>query len=216
MPVHVPHRLAAALVVGGALGVAVTTALEVVTAPYSSAVSLYPLNGAVHLGKVAAVLAFTAGLLGLVEHWGNRLGRVGSVAGLALAVAALAGAVPYSIIEASLDPDLTPAAASSRLDAIYADQVWVGILASVAMPIILLSVLTLAAVVLRRRLLPAWAPVGSLAMVLLGIAVVVLSESTGVALPHPPAWIFLGLAGYGAASLVTDRADRRPLHAQPT
>jgi hypothetical protein len=36
-----------------------------------------------------------------------------------------------------------------------------------------------------------------------------------VALPHPPAWIFLGLATYGAAVLATDRAERRDLRTQP-
>lgn len=215
MFVHTPHRVAAALLGGGALGVAVTTSLEVVTAPYSSSVSLYPLNGAVHMVKVVALVAFAVGMLASIEHWRDRLGRLGSAAGRALAVASVAGAVPYTVIESSLDPGLTPAAANSRLEAIHEDQVWVGILASVAMPIIVLSVLTLAAVVLGRGLLPIWAPISSLLAVPLGIAAMVLAESTGVELPHPPAWIFLGLATYGAAILAADRAEERDLHTQP-
>lgn len=215
MFVHVPPRVAVALFSGGALGVAITTALEVVTAPYSSAVSLYQLNGVVHMAKVAALIAFVAGLLGVLAHWGDRLRLVGRGAGLALAAATLAGAVPYTFIESSLDPGLTAAAANARLDAIYDDHAWVGILASVAMPIIVLSVLTLAIVVHRRRLLPIWAPVANLLSVPFSIAVMVVSESTGVALPHPPVWIFLGLAMYGGAILASDRSARRELYTQP-
>ena len=212
---HVPRGLTVALFGCGALGVAVTTALEVVTAPYSTSVSLYELNGVVHMVKVAALVAFTVGLLGVLAHGEDRLGRVGRGAGLALAVATVLGAVPYTFIESSLDPGLTPAAANARLDAIYDDHVWVGILASVAMPIVVLSVLTLAVVVLRRQLLPIWAPVSNLLSIPVAIAVMVVSESTGVALPHPPVWIFLGLAMYGAAIGVSVRELKATRTAPP-
>ena len=215
MFVQIPCRVAAALLGGGALGVAVTTSLEVLTAPYSSAVSLYALNGVVHMVKVVALVAFAVGVLGVIAHCRDRLGRLGSTAGRALAVATVAGAVPYTVVESSLDPALTPEAANSRLEAIYADHAWVGILASVALPIIVLSVITLAAVVLARRLLPFWAPVSSLLAVPVGVVAMIIAESTGLELPHPPAWIFLGLATYGAAILTADRAEERDLHTQP-
>ena len=83
MFVQIPYRVAAALLGGGALGVAVTTSLEVVTAPYSSAVSLYALNGVVHMVKVVALVAFAVGMLGWIEQWRDRLGRLGSTAGRA-------------------------------------------------------------------------------------------------------------------------------------
>ena len=215
MLTHVPRGLTVALFGCGALGVAVTTALEVVTSPYSTSVTLYELNGVVHMVKVAALVAFTVGLLGVLAHGEDRLGRVGRGAGLALAVATVLGAVPYTFIESSLDPGLTPAAANARLDAIYDDHVWVGILASVAMPIVVLSVLTLAVVVLRRRLLPIWAPVSNLLSIPVAIAVMVVSDSTGVALPHPPVWIFLGLAMYGAAIGVSVREHKATRTAPP-
>ena len=215
MFVQIPNRVAAVLLGGGALGVAVTTSLEVLTAPYSSAVSLYALNGVVHMVKVVALFAFAVGMLGVIAHSRDRLGRLGSTAGRALAVATVAGAVPYTVIEASLDPRLTPQAANTQLEAIYADQAWVGILASVALPIIVLSVLTLAVVILARQLLPIWAPISSLLAVPVGVVAMLLAEWTGLELPHPPAWIFLGLATYGAAILAADRAEKRDLHTQP-
>jgi hypothetical protein len=196
-------RRPAALVTAGALGVAVTTALEVVTAPYSPAVRALPLNGPVHLAKVAAVLVLTAALLVLASRLRPRLGRVGAGAMGAVALAAL-GAVPYSLAEATSDSGLTPAAANDRLDAIYADHVWIAGAGMVALPVILTGIVTLAVVVLRRRVLPAWAPIVSL----LAIPVAVLSGvagDAGIALPHPPAWLFLGLSAYGVALL------RRPL-----
>ena len=153
--------------------------------------------------------------VGGARPWGDRLGRVGRGAGLALAVATVLGAVPYTFIESSLDPGLTPAAANARLDAIYDGDVWVGILTSVAMPIVVLSVLTLAVVVLRRQLLPIWAPVSNLLSIPVAIAVTVVSESTGVALPHPPVWIFLGLAMYGAAIGVSVRELKATRTAPP-
>ncbi len=66
-------RHAVALLTGGALGIAVTTALEVVTAPYSPAVSAYAFNGVVHLLKVVAVVVFVVGssvsALGCAPSW---------------------------------------------------------------------------------------------------------------------------------------------------
>ena len=105
---RLPHRATAALLGGGAVGIAATTALEVVTAPYSPAVIAYPLNGVVHLVKVAAVAAFVVGLLGFRAELRDRLGRVGSAAAAALAIASAFGAVPYSLAEA------TPIQASPR------------------------------------------------------------------------------------------------------
>jgi hypothetical protein len=192
-------RRPATLVTAGALAVAGTTALEVLTSPYSPAVRFYPLNGAVHVGKVAAVLILTAGLLLLSTRLRSRLGRVGTGAMGAVGVAAL-GAVPYSLAEATLDGGLSPAAANDRLDAIYADHFWIAGAGMVALPVILLGIVTLAVVVLRRRVLPAWASVTSLlaipAAVLAGIA-----GDAGLPVPHPPTWLFLGLSAYGIALL---------------
>ena len=196
---RIPFRAAATLVGAGALGVALTTAVEVVTAPYSSAVSLYAANGVVHVLKVVALIAFAAGMLSIREHEQDRLGRLGSAAVLSAALASIVGAIPYSLVEASLNPGLTPAAANLRLDAIYADQAWIGITASVAMPVMVVSVIVLAVVMLRRHLVATWAPVASLVSIPVAIAAMPLAELTGVPLPHPPAWIFLGLSCYGAA-----------------
>lgn len=190
-----------ALIVAGALGISVTTALEVVTAPYSAHVAAYPLNGTVHLLKVLAVSGFVAGIAGYVFSFRGRLGVVGSVAGGVLAVGTLAGAMPYSLVEASLDPSLAPARANAELEGIYVANPWIGGLASVALPVVLLGIVVFAVVVLRRRLFPAWAPAGSLAAIPAGIIATILGESAGLPLPHPPAWIFLGLAMYGLAGL---------------
>ena len=190
-------RRPATLVTAGALGVAATTALEVLTSPYSPAVAAYPLNGAVHLAKVAAVLILTAGLLLLAGRLRPRLGRVGAGAMAAVGLATL-GALPYSLAEATLDNGLTPDAANDRLEAIYADHVWIAGAGMVALPVILVGIVTLAVVALRRRAFPAWAPVVSL----LAIPVAVLAGVAGDAelpVPHPPTWLFLGLSAYGIA-----------------
>jgi hypothetical protein len=70
--------------------------------------------------------------------------------------------------------------------------------ASIAMPVALIALVTLAVVVLRHRLAPSWAPVASLATIPMAVLAGVLTEA-GWAVPHPPAWIFLGLAAYGPA-----------------
>jgi hypothetical protein len=180
--------------------VAVTTALEMLTAPYSPAVSAYPLNGAVHVLKVVAALAFVAGLVALARQWRARGERLASIAAAAMALGTAAGAVPYSGAEALLASDLSPAAADRRLDGVYLDHPWIGVVASAALPLVLLSLVALAVVALRHRLVPAWAAYASLA----GIPVAVLAGlagEAGWAVPHPPAWIFLGLAAYGPALL---------------
>jgi hypothetical protein len=191
-------RSTAVLIGAGALGIAATTALEVVTAPYGEAVSAYPLNGAVHVLKVVAALAFAAGLVAWLRQLRAQGERVAPIAAGVLAAGTLAAVVPYSLVEAFLDPGLEPAAANDRLDAIHADQPWIGGVASAALPLIVLSVLTLAVVALRHRLVPAWAPIASLAAVPVAVLAGVAGEA-GWPVPHPPTWLLLGLACYGAA-----------------
>lgn len=159
--------------------------------------SLYAANPAVQGLKVVAVAVFALGMLGLRAQWRDELGRLGTGAALVLVLATVAGAVPYSVAEASLSPALAPAVAEAQLEATYAGHVWIGILASVAMPLILISVVALGVVVLRRRLVPRWVRACSLAAILVGIGAFVVGELAGLPVPHPPAWIFLGLAAYG-------------------
>jgi hypothetical protein len=186
------------LITAGALGVAVTTALEVVTAPYSPAVSVYPLNGADHVGKLVAIVVLVAGWATWSADLRRRGERVAAGAVAVLAVATVAGAGPYSLVEAMLDPGLSPTAADARLTAIHESSPWIGAVASIALPVLLIALVTLAVVVLRHRLLPRWAPIASLAAIPVAVLAGVLGDA-GWPVPHPPAWIFLGLAAYGPA-----------------
>lgn len=200
-----PHRLLAA----GALGIALTTAAEVLTAPYSAHVVLFELNPAVHAVKVLAVLVFLAGMLALAARYRVALGRVGVGAAVTLAAGTTMGAIPYSVVETRLDPDLAPAEAAAWLDAAYEEQLaWIGQFATVAMLLLLVGLVTLAAVMLRRRLLPRWRPLLSLAALPLGVLAGVLGETTGLPVPHPPAWVFLCLGIAYAAPLAS--APGRP------
>jgi hypothetical protein len=191
------------LITVGALGVAVTTALEVVTAPYSPEVRWYSLNGPVHVAKVVAIVVLVVGLAG----WARELARAGrratALAAGAIAGGTLVGAVPYSVVEATLDGSLAPAAADAELERIYAEHAWVGVASSIALPVTVLALIALGVLVLRSRLLPSWAPLTSLAMVPVAVLAGVLNGA-GWAVPHPPAWLFLGLAAYGVA-LTRDR-----------
>ena len=201
------------LIASGGLGIAVTTALEVVTSPYSAHVSAFGLNGPVHLLKVVAIAVFVAGMSGLLLRFRSQLGVVGSLATGTLAIGTVVGALPYSLVEASLDPSGTPAQANVELEALYAAQPWISEASQIAMPILLLAIIVFGVVALRRSLFPAWAPVVSLVTIPLAIGVAILGGAAGLPLPHPPAWIFLGLSGYGLAMLspeVTVRGARRP------
>lgn len=200
----IPSKRAGQLLTAGALGIAVTTALEVVTAPYGAAVAFYPANGVVHVVKVLAALCFVVGALATWALLRHRLGRVGRLALPVLARVTLLGAVPYSVAEALLDPGLPPAEANTRLEAVYDQHVWIGTVASVAMPLLLFGIIALAVSVLRRHALPAWAPWLSLAAVPVAVAAGAIGASGTVPVPHPPAWIFLGLAAYGLALRSTE------------
>lgn len=205
-----PHRVVAA----GAYGIALTTAAEVLTAPYSSHVVLFGLNPAVHAVKVVAALVFIAGMLALADRHRAALGRVGVGAAVALAAGTALGAVPYSVAEASLDSTLTPAQAAAWLDVAYERQLaWIGYLASAGMLLILLGLVVLAVIVLRRRLLPRWRPVLSLTSMPLAVFAGVLGGTTDLPVPHPPAWVFLGLGIAYAGRLAS--APRRPTRSDP-
>jgi hypothetical protein len=170
------------------------------TAPYSPTVTAYPLNGAVHVAKVVAALAFAAGFVLLARRLRDPLGRVGSVAMGTVGLATVLGAVPYSVAEASLDGGLTPAAADERLEAIYADHTWISTAAMIGLPLVVAGVVTLAVVTRRRRALPRWARAVSV-LAIPGAVLVGVAGDAGVPLPHPPAWLFLGLSAYGFAVL---------------
>lgn len=88
--IHHPNRFVAA----GALGIALTTAAEVLTAPYSAHVVLYELNPSVHAVKVVTVLVFVAGMLGLALSRRTALGSVGVGAAAAVAAGTTVGAIP--------------------------------------------------------------------------------------------------------------------------
>jgi hypothetical protein len=194
-----PRRSSALLITVGALGIVLTTALEVLTAPYSPSVSAFPLNPAVHVAKVVAVALLVVGLAGLARVLAGAGARAGAWAAGVLAVAAAVGAVPYSVVEATLDGGLDPAVADGRLEQIHAEQAWIGTTASVALPVTVLAAVVLAVVLLRRRLLPVWAPIASLVAIPVAVLAGVLGEAGWSLLPHPPAWLFLGLAAYGPA-----------------
>lgn len=212
-PLARPHRLLAA----GALGIALTTAAEVLTAPYSAHVALFELNPAVHAVKVVAVLAFAAGMLALAARYRAALGQVGVVAAVALAVGTPMGAIPYSLVETGLDPNLGATEAAAWLDTAYEAQLaWIGQLASAGMLLVLVGLLTLAVVVLRGRLLMRWRPLLSLAALPLGVLAGVLGGTTGLPVPHPPAWVFLCLGIAYATPLASTpgrpaRSDRAAL-----
>lgn len=213
-----PHRLLAV----GAVGIALTTAAEVLTAPYSAHVMLFELNPAVHAVKVVAALVFVAGMLALAARHRAALRRVGVVAAMALAAGTTAGAIPYSVVETTLSPRLGPAEAAAWLDAAYEAQLaWIGNLASVGMLLMLVGLVALAAVVLRRQLLPRWRPVLSLASIPLAVLAGVLGESAGLPVPHPPTWVFLCLGIAYAAPLASApgqpaRSDRAALATEAT
>ncbi len=203
-PLPHPHPLVAV----GALGVAVTTAAEVVTAPYSAHVALFGLNPAVHVAKVLAAVVFVVGMLALARVHRGTLGRVGASAAVALAVGTSFGAIPYSAVETTLDPSMSPADAATWLDSAYAAELaWVGYLAAAGMLLVLVGLVTLAVVVLRRRALPWWRPVSSLAAIPVAVLAGVLGETTDLPLPHPPAWVFLGLGIAYAARLGVGRSS---------
>lgn len=200
-----PHRLVAA----GALGIALTTGAEVLTAPYSAHVVLYELNPAVHAIKVVTALVFVAGMLAMAARYRTTLGRVGVGAAVALAAGTTMAAIPYSVVETTLTLNLDHAQAEIRLDAAYEAQLaWVGHLAMAGMLLLLLGLITLAAVVLRRRLYPWWRPLLSLAALPLGVLAAVLDETTDLPVPHPPTWIFLCLGIAYAAPLIASTNGR--------
>lgn len=78
----------------------------------------------------------------------------------------------------------------------------------IGLPLVLLGVVTLAVVTLRRRALPRWAPVVGLPAIPVAVLAGVAGDA-GVPLPHPPAWLFLGLSAYGFAVL-RSRVARAP------
>ncbi|QZY28923.1 hypothetical protein [Nocardioides coralli] len=187
-----------------------TTAAEVVTAPYGELRTLVELNPAVHVLKLVAVAVFVAGMLSMAARHGQALGRVGFLAAGAVAAGTAAGAGPYSAVEVLIGTDGGAAAVESRLEAAYSGwAAWVPPLAMVGLPLFLLGLVALAGVVLRHRLLPWWRPALSLAAIPVAVLGAMLG-GLGLPVPHPPTWLFLGIAVAYAAPLRARPPERRP------
>lgn len=202
MTAHLPVPLARWLLGGGALAIAVTTSAELATSPYSSWVSAFGLNPAVHLGKAVGILCFAGGILVLGVRERSRLGRWGFGACGVLALGTVAGALPYTLVEVFLPTNVPPDRAERMLEETYTAQPWIGVVSNVVLPMIVLSIVTLAVVCLRRGLGPRWVPVLSVLVIPAAIAAVAAGNAYHFPVPHPPAWLFVGLSGY---SLVLGR-----------
>ena len=178
---------------------AAMTAAELVTSPYNPYVSLYAINGPVHLLKYVAMLALLVALPAAYvgqRATARRLGFVGLI--LVLGGLGLAG-TPYNVMEMSLSPSLSTTEANAAWEALWAEAMLLGIMGLVGFLAVIVGVVTFA--IASRRAGGAFRRAGHASLIGLGVGVASMflgSAFPGV-VPHPPTWILLGLSAYGVA-----------------
>ncbi len=193
------YRLSGVAVVIGAVAMAVTTALELLVSPYNPYGSELWLNAPVHVAKYVAGIVLLLGLPGVYLRQRKRAGRIGFLGFLAFAFGLALAGMPYNVVEFSMDPSLSQREAAEFLERTWETSVVVPILGMIGFPLVLLGLILFGIATLRASLLPRWTAWLSLASILVGIASMFLGGIFPGLVPHPPAWLTLGLTGYGYA-----------------
>ena len=94
-----------AVIVGATVG-AVTTALELVTAPYNPYGSALWLNPSVHLAKYIGMILLLLGLPAVYLRQRERAGRLGFFSMLGMCLGLAFAGIPYNVVEWRLAPTL--------------------------------------------------------------------------------------------------------------
>ncbi|HUG13433.1 MAG TPA: hypothetical protein VMM78_00330 [Thermomicrobiales bacterium] len=201
------YRLGGLAVLVGAVVGAVTTALELLVSPYNPHGTALSFNMPVHVAKYVGLVVLLLGLTAVYLRQHQQVGRLGLLGFLGVFFGLAFAAMPYNVIEFTMDPSLARQDASDYLDRTYDATPAFSILTSIGFLLILAGIVLFAIVTLRARILPRWTGWLSLASIPIGIILMVLGEMlyTGV-VPHPPAWLLLGFTGYGY-TLLNAQAD---------
>ncbi|HUQ78548.1 MAG TPA: hypothetical protein VM427_06730 [Patescibacteria group bacterium] len=190
------RRIAGAAILAAALTAAAMTAAEIVTAPYNPQATLLGLDGPVHLIKYLAMVVLLVSLPAAFIVQRATAGRLG-FAGIVLILFGLGAAgTPFNVLEMTLDPGQPVPALQATWDQLT-DTALLGALGGVGFLSFLIGIVAFA--LATRRAGGAARSVAAISLVGLGIAFarsLTLDALPGV-IPHPPAWMLLGLAAYG-------------------
>ncbi len=197
MRVETLYRVSGFAVFVGATVGAVVTALELVTSPYNPYSSALWINPWLHMMKYVAMIVLILGLPAVFVRQREHAGILGFVSMLMVCLGIAFAGTPYNVMEWSLDPALSKEQAAATLDKLYSTTVIWGILGMPGFLSFLLGYLLLAIATLRAKVLPRWTAVFSLISFALGIASIFVGSALPGLVPHPPAWLLLGLTGYG-------------------
>lgn len=201
-------RIAGMTILVAAVLAAAMTAAELFTSPYNPYVSLYALDGPVHLVKYVAMLALLVALPVAYVAQRPTAGRLGFV-GLILILAGLSLAVtPYNVMEMSLTPSLSIAEANAKWEALWSEATLLGVMGGIGFLAVIIGVVSFA--IASRRARGAFRRAGNASLIGfgLGFASMFLGSLLPGVVPHGPTWILLGLAAYGIAVLrATATAD---------
>lgn len=201
MTIRTLTRTAGVALFVAAVVAAATTAAEIVTSPYNPTVSLYALDGPVHLVKYIAMLALLVSLPAAYVAQLQTAGKLG-LAGLVLVLTGvgLAG-TPYNVIELTLSPSLSVAEASAAWEAIWTDAVLLGVASGIGFLAFIIGLVAFG--IASRRSEGAFRRAGTISLLALGLAVAQLfaMDVLPAVIPHPPTWLMLGLAAYGWATI---------------
>lgn len=193
------YRLSGIALAIGALVGSITTVLELIVSPYNPHGSLLSLNAPVHAARYVAGLVLLIGLTGVYLRQRERIGKLGFFGFLGLFFGFALAGMPYTVIEFTMDPSLSQAEAAAYLDRTYENTLAFQILAGPGFLMFLLGTILFAIGTLRANVLPRWTGWLGLASLAVGIVSLFLAELLPGLVPHPPAWMLLGLIGYGYA-----------------
>jgi hypothetical protein len=191
-------RIAGGLIVSAALTGAAMTAAEIITAPYNPLGTFLIWDGPVHLVKYLAMVTLLIALPAAFVVQRTSAGRLG-FAGLVLILFGLgASGTPYNVLQMTLDPSLPVATLQATWDRLT-NNALIGAIGSIGFLAIVIGIIVFA--LASRRAGGVMRSAATVSLISLGVAFAQLfvMDVLPALVPHPPTWLLLGLAAYGAA-----------------
>lgn len=176
---------------------AVVVISELWVSPYNVYGSHLSMNAPLHMAKYATGVLLLLSLPAVYVRQHERAGKLGFFGIFGLAFGFGLAAMPYTVLESTMDPSMSQQAAAEYLMKLESMNMAIPVLGMTGFPLFMLGLLAFAVATIRAKVLPSWTGWLSLASFVVGLLVDIgMSAFEGV-IPHSPTYLMLGLLGYG-------------------
>lgn len=194
------YRLCGIGVIIAAIVQAAVVVAELWVSPYNPNDSHLSMNASIHMAKYATGVLLLMTLPAVYARRRERAGKLGFFSVFGLTFGLGLAAMPYTVLEFTMDPTLSQKAAAAYLEKLEMANMGIPTLGMTGFPLFMLGLIAFAIATIRAKVLPSWTGWLSLASFVVALIVdIVLQPAFPATMPHSPTYLMLGLLGYGYA-----------------